>query len=126
LAHGNSAKQRSIVAPVEGVDRGREVDAEGLGRVEGFGGADQLLSKVGIDPEGAGLVGICKRAARDPAPDTHVVEPGLHRAETRLDVAKTFAVCQLGKGQTQQLVEAQEATDLVLALVAGHTGAELR
>jgi hypothetical protein len=55
-----------------------------------------------------------------------VVEPGLHRAETRLDVAETLPVGHLGEGQTQELVEAREATDRVLALVAGYAGAELR
>lgn len=111
---------------VEGVHGGREVHPEGLGRVEGLGNADEGLGKVGIDPPVARLVGIRERAARHPAPDAHVVEPGLHRAETRLDVAEALPVGPLGEGQTQELVEAREAADLVLALVAGHAGVELR
>jgi len=63
------------------------------------------------------------RATR--APDAHVVQLGLHRAETGLDVAQTLAVRELGEGQTQELVEAREAVDLILAVVAGHAAAEL-
>jgi hypothetical protein len=40
--------------------------------------------------------------------------------------AEALAVGQLGEGQTQDLVEARAAADLVLALVAGNAGAELR
>jgi len=54
-----------------------------------------------------------------------VGEPGWHRAETRLDVAEALPVGQLGEGQTQELVEAREAADLVLAVVAGYAGVEL-
>ena len=110
---------------VEGVHRGRQVHPEGLGRVEGFGGADQPLGEVGVDPPVAPLVRIGQGAARDAASDAHVVQLGLHGPQTRLDVAQALAIGELGKGQTEKLVEAREAADLVLALVAGHAATEL-
>ena len=55
-----------------------------------------------------------------------MVQFGLHRPETGLDVAQALPVRQLGEGQAEELIETREVADFVLALVAGDAGVELR
>jgi hypothetical protein len=53
LAEPGLREQRQVQVDrrrVEGVYGGREVHAEGLGRVEGLGNANEGLGTVGIDP----------------------------------------------------------------------------
>ena len=47
-----------------------------------------------------------------------MVEPILHGSKAGLDVAETFAIGQLGKGQAEELIETREAFDLEVAAVA--------
>lgn len=110
---------------VERVHRRGQLHAEGLGGIEWPGDPDEDLGEVGQDSPVAPLVRIGQRAPGHAPPDAHVIEPGLHRAETRLDVAQALAVCQLGEGQAEELIETREAADLVLALVAGYAAPEL-
>jgi len=72
---------------VEGVHRRGEVHPERLGGIERLGDRHEDLGEVGVDPPVARLVGIRQGAARHAPADAHVVQLGLHRAETRLDVA---------------------------------------
>ena len=50
---------------------------------------------------------------------------GCHGPEAGLDVAEALPVGELSEGQAEELVEAREAADLVLALVAGDAAPEL-
>jgi hypothetical protein len=110
---------------IERVDGGLQVDPQRLAGVERLGKVDENLGEVGHDAPVAGLVRVGQGAARHAASDTHVVEFRLHRAETRFDVAQALAVRELGKRETEELIETREAPDLVIALVARHAGAEL-
>jgi len=65
------------------------------------------------------------RCSTPRAPDTHLVARALHGSETGLDVAQTFPVRELRESKAGELVETRQAPHRVVALVAGHTGAEL-
>jgi hypothetical protein len=56
--------------------------------------------------------------ARDAAPETHVIQLGLLGAQAGFDIAKTFAVRELSKGQTQELIPTREIFDVAIALIA--------
>ncbi len=58
--------------------------------------------------------------ARFLAPDAHVVELRGLGAQAHFDIAQAFATGQLRKGHAQELVQAGEGLDLVLAAVARH------
>ncbi len=102
-----------------------QFDTEGLGRVEGPRPGDQPLGEVGEDSPVADLVGVGQRVAGDRVPEAHVVEFGLGQAEARLDVPQTLPVGELGVRQTEELVPAREALDLVVSLVTVQALAEL-
>src|SRR2546426_8952619 len=70
-------------------------------------------------------VGVGEIVARDAAPKAHVVKLALMRAQAGFDVAQTLAICELGKSQTQELIEAGETLHLVVAVVAVHATAKL-
>jgi hypothetical protein len=72
------------------------------------------LSEIGIDPPVAVFVGVCQRVARNLSPE---VELGLLSTKTSIDIAKTFAIGELRKGQTKELIPAGEIFDATIALV---------
>ena len=47
-----------------------------------------------------------------------MIELGLLGAQTGFDIAKTFAIGELSKGQTKELIPAGEIFDVAIALVA--------
>ncbi len=47
-----------------------------------------------------------------------MIQLGLLGAQTGFDIAKTFAVRELSKGQTQELIPAREIFDVAIALIA--------
>jgi hypothetical protein len=55
------------------------------------------------------FVGLGERRPRDTSANAHVIELGLHRAETRLDIAQAFTIGELREGHAQDLVSAGEA-----------------
>ncbi len=50
--------------------------------------------------------------------ETHVIQLGLLGAQTGLDIAKTFAVGDLSKGQRKKLIPTRELFDVAMALVS--------
>jgi hypothetical protein len=64
------------------------------------------------------LVRIRQRVPRDTIANAHVVELAASGAQTRFDVAQTFAVSKLRKGHTQELIPAGKALEFVIAFVA--------
>ena len=79
--------------------------------------ADQDLGEVGIDPPVANLIGMSQGIAGDPAAKAHVIEKLLIAAKAGFDIAQTFAVGELGKGQAEELVPAGKRNEFVVALV---------
>ena len=105
---------------VEGVDRLLQVQADRLAGVQRSGNADQVLRQIGIDLPRPNSVGIGQRVARHRRAKSQVVEPVSLRRKTDLDVAQRLAKRQLREGHGIELVQAGEALDLVLAVVARH------
>ncbi len=102
---------------IERVDRVGQLHAERLVRIELAGHRNQPLGELGIDAPVAHGVGVGERIARDRRAQPHVVELlGLH-PQAGLDVAQALAKGQLREDHDQQLLEAGEALDLVLAVV---------
>lgn len=66
----------------------------------------------------ARFVGLGQGVSGDPSVKSHVVEPALHGPKAGLDIAKAFAIGQLGEGQAEELIETREALDLEVAAVA--------
>ena len=50
--------------------------------------------------------------------DAHVVELGSGGSEIDLDVSKALAIGQLGEGHAEELIEARELLDLVVATIS--------
>ncbi len=70
---------------VERVHGVRQVDRERVVDVEVARRPNEALREVGVDAPVARLVGVGQRRPRDARADADVIEPRLHRAETRLD-----------------------------------------
>src|SRR3990170_3186320 len=104
LGPGKERKAQVDGGGVQGVDRGVEVDAEVVAQIELFGSLDEDLSEVGVDAPVALVVGMGEIAVGDRAVNAHVVEFGLHHAQTRFDFAQTVAVGQLGERHDPKLV----------------------
>ena len=64
------------------------------------------------------FVGVRQRIARDWAPKAHVIQLGLLGAQTGFDIAKTFAVSELGKAQRKELIPAGKIFDVAIAVIA--------
>jgi len=80
-------------------------------------GGNQDLSEIGVDPPVAVFVGVCQRVARNLAPEAHMIELGLLSTKTSFDSAETFAIGELSKRQTKELLPAREIFDVAIALV---------
>ena len=112
-------------AGVERINRRVERQAKGLRGVQRACKGNQVLSKVGVDLPWARGVRIGQRVARNRlAAKPHVVQPPGLSAQVDFDVAQGLAVGQLGEGHGEELVQAGEVLDLVLAPVVGDTTAK--
>jgi hypothetical protein len=54
-----------------------------------------------------------------------MIEPRADRAQAGFDVTQTFAVAELRKRHTQELVQTREGLNVEVALIAGYASAEL-
>ena len=118
LRPGKQRKAEVDGGGVQGVDRGVEVETEVVAQIELFGSLDEDLSEVGVDAPVALVVGMSKIAVGDRAVNAHVVELGLHHSQTRLDLAQTVSVGQLGECHDPKLLGTFVRADLVVAAVA--------
>src|SRR6266404_9126658 len=50
-------------------------------------------------------------------PEAHMIELGLLRTKTSFDIAEAFAINELSKGQTEELIPAGKIFDVAIALV---------
>ena len=78
---------------------------------------DKDLGEVGVDSPVSHLVCIGKIVPRDRAANAHVIELRLHGAKTDLDVAKAFAVGELGKCYVSEVILASERLDFEVASI---------
>ena len=109
---------------IQRVDRTGEIGAEGLVGIKAARRADQMLREVGIDAPVARGIRMGQGIACNEATDAEMIELGALRAKTCFDVAQAFAIGQLRESHAQVLIEAREAFDLVLALVASNASPE--
>lgn len=76
--------------------------------------------EIGIDASVARGIRMGQGIACNAATDAEMIELGALRAKTCFDVAQAFTIGQLRESHAQVLIEAREAFDLVLALVASN------
>ena len=79
---------------------------------------DKELGKIAIDAPVSILIGMGYRTAGYFSPDAHVIKLAPHCTQAALDVTKTFAVCQLGKGHAQKLIEACKRANVIITVVS--------
>lgn len=103
---------------IERINRLFQLDAEVFVRVKGAGLGYEDLGEVGVDSPIADLVGVSQGVSRHGSAKAHVIEFLLVAPQTSLDVAKTFAIGELSKSHTEELIPAGKGLDLVVALVA--------
>ncbi len=63
------------------------------------------------------LVGVCQGVARNLPAEAHMIELGLLGTKTGFDIAETFAIGELSKSQTKELIPAGEIFDVAIAMV---------
>ena len=111
---------------VERVDGVGQLEAERFVRVELARHRDQTLRELGVDAPVSHGTRVRQCVGRHLRPQSHVVElPGLC-AQARLDVAQTLSEGQLREEHDGKLLEATEALDLVLAVIAGDAATKRR
>jgi len=103
---------------IEGIDGVLQFQSQILVGVKSPGLGDEDLSEIGIDAPIASLVGVGQRVPGDLPSKAHMIKTALHRSKTGFDIAETFAVSQLGKGQREKLIETRKALDLVIPPVS--------
>ena len=79
---------------------------------------DQDLGKVAVNPPIPVFIGISQGAAGDLTSDPNMVELLLHSAQTALDIAKTFAIGQLGKCHAEKLIIACKRARAVVTVIS--------
>jgi hypothetical protein len=109
---------------IESVDRLFQIHAQGLARIKFARVSNENGREIGVDPPVAVLIGFGQCVARDRPTNTDVIQLGFHGAQADFDVAQTGPVGQLGKGHTQELIEAREPADAVVASVSADTAVE--
>jgi len=107
------------------VDRGRikringvvQFDSEILVDIKGASLSNKNPSEISIYTPIASLIGVGQCIAGNTTAESHVIKPVFHRPEAGLDIAETFAISQLGKGLTEELVVAGKAFDLEVTAI---------
>lgn len=86
LGPGKDGEAKADEGRIEGIRGLAEFHAEVLVGVERPGGADERLSKIGVDAPVAGLVGMGQGVSGDLALDSEMIEFGRGGPEAGLDV----------------------------------------
>jgi len=121
--HGPRKKRQAQIdrGRIKGIDGVVQFEAEILVDIKGTRLGDEDPGKIGIDPPVASFIGMSQGIAGNLSAKSHVIKPAFHGSEAGLDIAKTFAKGQLGKGQTEELIEARKAFDLVVSAIPPNT-----
>lgn len=109
---------------IEGVNRILQIQSDVLVAIERPRLGDEDVSEVGVNPPVASFVGMGQVVPGNFAADAHVIEPIFHRSQAGHDIAETFPVGQLGKGQTEELIETRKSLDLVVSSITPHAFSE--
>lgn len=105
---------------IEGVDRSIQIDTQRLVDIERSRNPNQMLSIVGIDLPRPRRVRIGQRIARQRrTTKSHVVKTLGLCAKIDFDVAKRLPISQLRKSHCEELIQAGEVFDLVIASMRG-------
>ena len=102
-----------------------ELNTEVVGEVEFPCLSDQDMSEVLVDPPVAQFVGIGERAPSDDTAKTRVVKFLVKSVETDFDVPQALAIGQLSEGHAEKLIEAGEAANPPIAVIASDATVEL-
>jgi len=102
---------------VESIDGVVQFDSEILVDIKGPSLSDKNPGEIGIDPPIASFIGMGQGIAGNTAAKTHVIKSAFHRPKTGLDIAETFAIGQLGKSQTEELIVTRKAFDFEVAAI---------
>ena len=86
---------------------------------------NQDLSKVGIDPPIADLVGVSQGIAGNFSSKAHMIELLVIAPEAGLDISETFAIGELSKSHAKELIQTGEGYHLVVAVVPLYAFPEL-
>jgi hypothetical protein len=121
--HGPREKRQAQIdrGRIKGIDGVVQFEAEILVDIKGTSLGDEDPGKIGIDPPVASFIGMSQGIAGNLSAKSHVIKPTFHGSEAGLDIAKTFAKGQLGKGQTEELIETRKAFDLVVSAIPPNT-----
>ena len=112
---------------IECVNGCRQIDAKRLVHIKRTGDADQVLAQVGINLPGPRRIGMSQGVARDRlAAEAQSIQSRRLRAQIDLNIAQRLSVGELSKGHRQELIEAREVLNLVIALVPSHASAKCR
>ena len=129
----NSAFGSAKMRP--GKDRQAQVDDRGVKCVNCFlklkakviagielpGLMDEDLRKVAVNAPVSSLIGIGQGGARDFTAYSHVVKLLVHGSQATFNVAQAFAISQLGKGHTQELIVTCKRANTVIAVISVNT-----
>jgi len=105
---------------VQSIDRELQFDLQLFAPVERPGHRNEMIPEVLIDPVIPQFIGIRQGGAQHRTPEADVVELFVMRVQECLYVPQALTVCELRKGQAQQLVVAGEPPDPVIAVIAAH------
>ena len=109
---------------IESVDRLLQFHAERVVGVELARTLDEGMSEIGINAPVARFVGIGEGAASNVSTEAGVIELCPHCTQTDLDIAQPIAIRELGKGHAEELVEAREVADAMIAFVSSDASVE--
>jgi len=113
------ARQRAICSlPFSLYSRSRAIPSKSPRLV------DEKMGEVGVDAPVVDFVGVSQRVARHLASDAHVIEFRPQCPKAGFDVAQALAIGQLGEGHDKELIEAGEAVDFAIALIALDAGSK--
>lgn len=102
---------------IKNINSAIQFEAEILIGIKGARLGDEGPGKIGIDPPIASFIGMSQGIEGNSSAKSHVIKPAFHGSEAGLDIAKTFTISQLGKGQTKELVVTRKALVLVVAAI---------
>ncbi len=106
---------------VESVNSRIQIDRQAVWLLKVSGDPNQVLLEVCVDLPRANCVCIRKRISRNClAPKSQMIESFCFDSQIDFDVSERFSTSQLGKGHCQELIEAGEVFDLVIASVFGN------
>ena len=118
LSPGKKGQAQIDGGGIEGVNGLVQVHGEGVVTIELARLSDEPLREIGIDAPVAMLVGVGERGARNPTAESHMIELGLLRPQTRFDVAQTFAISELSESEAEKLIPARKIFDVAMTLIA--------